>query len=204
MSDDESSLPVSSSNRINDVDDDDASHRSDSLSMNEREILHEDLPYPSIRIPIQVWESRIQDTGGSKEMLPAKTYLGKQIPPYGPNKIYYYDLACIAIDYIGSMKEGKDVWSRMPRNVSDVKKRIIKVILTMRKYGDNGYELCQTNFIGILHNQWGGARAIPNITDNDKLRVFGLLLSVEENDYILRRLSEGLYIVCYCVTAVCI
>ena len=74
---------------------------------NQCELPNEDLPFSSIRIPIQTWQARIQDVGGSKELLPAKTYLGKQIPPYGPTKVYYYDLACIAIDYIASMKEAK-------------------------------------------------------------------------------------------------
>ena len=163
---------------------------------NQCELPNEDLPFSSIRIPIQTWQARIQDVGGSKELLPAKTYLGKQIPPYGPTKVYYYDLACIAIDYIASMKEAKGTWSRMPNNVTDIKTRIIKVILSMRNSVGTQYSLCQTNLLTILHNQWGGAKQIANITDNDKLRVFGLLMSVERNDYILRRLSEGLFIPC--------
>ena len=176
------------------LDNDDTSIHIETISTNECEIPIDDLPFSSIRIPIQSWESRIQDVGGSKEALPAKTYLGKQIPPYGPTKVYYYDLACIAIDYIGTMKEAKDTWSRMPNNVTAIKRRIIKVILAMRKSGDTQYSLCQTNLLNILHNQWGGASQSPNTTNNDKLRVFGLLMSFERNDYILRRLSEGLFL----------
>ena len=67
----------------------------------------------------------------------------------------------------------------------------------MRKKEDNGYVLYQTNFLTILCNQWGGAKQIANITDNDKLRVFGLLMSKERNDYILRQLSEGLLFIKY-------
>ena len=49
-------------------------------------------------------------------------------------------------------------------------------------------------FLHILRNQWGGARQIANLTDIEKLCVFGLLMSLEQNDYILRCLSEGLFV----------
>ena len=129
--------------------------------------------------------------------MPAKTYFGKQIPPFGPHRVYYYDLSCIAIDYISGFKEEKKDWTRIPTNVADVKRKIIQVILAMRKKEETGYVLCQTNFLTILCNQWGGAKQIANITDNDKLRVFGLLMSKERNDYILRQLSEGLLFIKY-------
>ena len=90
------------------------------------------------------------------------------------------------------MKEAKDTWLRIPTNVTDIKRHIMKVILAMRKLSDNGYSLCQTQFLNILHSQWGGAKQTPNITDNDKLRVFGLLMNAEQKDYILRQ--EGLFV----------
>ena len=57
--------------------------------------------------------------------------------------------------------------------------------------GSNSYTLDQTRFIYSLKNQWGGAD-IAAMTDNDKLRVFGLLLSREENKYIAQRLCHGI------------
>ena len=38
----------------------------------------------------------------------------------------------------------------------------------------------------------GGVHAASHIVDNDKLRVFGLLLTKEKNKYILERLAEGI------------
>ena len=47
----------------------------------------------------------LQYIGGTKEEMPKKTYLIKQIPPYGPAEIFYYYLTSIAIAYIIVFKE---------------------------------------------------------------------------------------------------
>ena len=77
--------------------------------------------------------------------------------------------------------------------ITDVKMKIIELLLTTRKYDDdlNKYTLDQTRFINLLMSQWGGEKSIADIFDNDKLRVFGLIMLIERNKYILQRLSEG-------------
>ena len=151
------------------------------------------LPYPSLRVSTKNWEKRLQDMGCLKTEMPSKTYRSKQIPGYGPLKTYYFHLSAISIDYILIFKEDTSNWCRVPKNITDVKMKIIELLLTMRKYDDNSkqYTLDQTRFINLLMSQWGGEKSTAEIVDNDKLRVFGLIMSIEKNKYILQRLSEG-------------
>jgi len=71
--------------------------------------------------------------------------------------------------------------------------KIIELLLTMRKFDDdlNKFTLDQTRFINLLMCQWGGEKSTAEIVDNDKLRVFGLIMSIERDTYILQQLSEG-------------
>ena len=78
------------------------------------------------------WNFQIQDAGTSnKSKMSNKTYRGKQIPPYGPNKIFYYQLSSITIDYMTSFKENAAEWCRVPKNTTNVKSKIIEVILQL-------------------------------------------------------------------------
>ena len=140
------------------------------------------------------WEERIQETGCTmKDDMPKKTYNKKQIPTFGPNKVYYYHLCSIAIDYIEYFKNNQKDWNRLPKNVTNLKTKILGMLLTFRKRMDNGrYKLDQEMFINLLFENWGGVHAVSQIVDNDKLRVFGLLLTKEKNKYILERLAEGI------------
>lgn len=47
-------------------------------------------------------------------------------------------------------------------------------------------------FINLLFENSGGRQTVSQIVDNDKLRVFGLLLTVSKNKYIVERFSEGI------------
>ena len=63
----------------------------------------------------------------------------------------------------------------------------------LRKADDNGkFGLDQIMFLNLLFQQWGGKKVTAEVTDNDKLRLFGILMNVEMNKYILSRLSEGI------------
>ena len=148
--------------------------------------------FPLITIDTIEWNQRIQDVGGDKQSMPAKTYKSKQIPPYGPNKLFYYGLSSIAIDYLIAFKNDTLGWSRIPKNMTDVKKKILELILSMRTKDGVKFELDQERFLYLLHNQWGGTKRSSEVTCNDKLRVFGLIMNHESNKYILRRLSEGI------------
>ena len=43
-----------------------------------------DDPFSSVQVPDELWTTRLQDKGCSKEMMPAKVYQRAQIPPIGP------------------------------------------------------------------------------------------------------------------------
>ena len=107
--------------------------------------------------------------------------------------MYYFQLTCIAIDYMEYFKDNVSGWNRLPKNVTDLKSKILELLMTFRKRTETGsYELDQSMFINLLFENWGGRQAIAQIVDNDKLRVFGLLLTIAKNKYILERLSEGI------------
>ena len=152
--------------------------------------------YTYMMIDNDDWNFGLQDVGTSDKLkTPKKTYKGKQIPAYGPNKIFYYYLSSIAIDYMTSFKENATEWCRVPKNTTNVKNKIIEVILQLRKPNDDGkLAIDQHRFLHIVYQQWGGAKAQANMTDSDKLRVFALIMTLSENFYILRQLSEGLFI----------
>ena len=148
-------------------------------------------PFQEFRIDEDLWDTRIQDDGTEKDKMPAQTYKSKQIPAFRPTKKYYFHLSSIAIDMIDIFKKYPKEWPRVPKNVTDVKTSIIKILLSMREGGggDKLYKLDQTRFLYSLRNQWGGAD-VAAMTDGDKLRVFGLLLAREENKYIAQRLCD--------------
>lgn len=125
--------------------------------------------------------------------MPTKTYRLKQISGYGLNKTFYYHLSTISFDYIVVFKKGTVNWCCVPKSITDVKMKIIELLLTMRKFDDdlNKYTLDQTGFINLLICQWGGKKSMAEVFDNDKSRVFGLIMSIERNKCILQQLSEG-------------
>ena len=103
-----------------------------------------------------------------------------QIPKYGANNMYYIGLSSISIDYIVSFKKDADYWSRVPKNSTDVKMNLIELLLKSRKLSSNNkYSLDQQKFLHLLKNQWGDNRPASAVSNNDRIRVFGLLLSRE-------------------------
>ena len=76
-------------------------------------------------------------------------------------------------------KDNASGWNRLPKNMTDLKTKILELLQTFRKRRESGsYELDQSMFINLLFANWGGRQAIAQIVDNDKLRVFGLLLTL--------------------------
>ena len=49
----------------------------------------------------------------------------------------------------------------------------------------------QSRTIGILSNIWGSVRPAAIIHHNDRVRVFGIVMTIEENCYMYQRLAEG-------------
>ena len=126
----------------------------------------------------RVWEQRLQDIGIDEKQMrinKSKNYKRMQIPSFGPTTIYYVHLASIAIDLILSINNDPQTWCRAPKNTTQVKIKMIELLLTERKLDDSGRYV----FLRNLTTRWLGSKVISNIVDNDKLRVFGLLMSHE-------------------------
>ena len=131
-----------------------------------------------------IWITRLQDNGKDENQMKTdktpKSYSRMQVPKYGANNMYYIGLSSIAIDYIISFKNDADYWSRLPKNPTNVKMKLIELLLKCRTLRDNNkYALDQKQFLHLLNNQWGGKRPASVIEDNDRLRLFGLLLTRE-------------------------
>ena len=117
--------------------------------------------YANVVIPVVEWNNRLQDMGCTKDELKIKRYKGSLIPARGPkgSPIYYYHLASIAIDYVKNFKKEKDMgrgWNKVPKNQTDVKKKIVDRLLAMRKLSDSSrkYELDQNKLLDMLQNVW--------------------------------------------------
>ena len=158
-----------------------------------------DSSFASVRIPTEEWKRRLQDGGCAKSALKKKTYQKNKIPGYGPVEcpIFYYDLTSIAIDWMKSFKNehllGRG-WNKIPKNPTDVKMKIIERLLAMRKYNPNtgSYELEQSVLLGQLENVWGYAQPSTQLHHNDRLRLFGLLMTLPHNLAAYTRLGEGI------------
>ena len=154
----------------------------------------QDGPYSYMLIGSKEWDKRIQDAGVyMKGAMPNKTYWSKQIPAFGPNILFYYNLTSIVIDYMQHFIDSPHDWLQVPKNVTNVKNKFIELLLSHRTTScdDSKYHLDQERFVMLLNNLWGGEKIAAEMVGNDKLCVFGLLLGQESNKYILHRLSEG-------------
>ena len=153
--------------------------------------------FQPVRVEERVWYSRMQDEGCEKSKLPKKTYLQSTIPPIGPkdSPLFYYDLSSIAIDLLKKMWYEKEMgrgWAKLPKNKTDIKVKIIKGLLALRKRTDSGqYTLSQTKILEMLSNQWGAGSPSTELHHNDRVRVFGILMTIPENREYFQRLAEG-------------
>ena len=97
------------------------------------------------------------------------------------------------MDSFKEIKDSATGWSRVPKNTTNVKVKIIELLLKFRKMNDDSnFILSQEQFLSLLHNQWGVSQPAANITDNNKARIFGIIMSIPSNRYILERLAEGI------------
>ena len=155
------------------------------------------VPYKNIRIKDDLWEACLQDLGCRKEYLEKKTYRMNSVMSFGPKEdvLYYEQLSASVIDLVKSINEEKKEgrgWKRFPRNATDVKGSILKIIMNLRKFdeGSNKYELEQDRVLGLLETQYGLGVSAQTVEDNDKLRIYGLLF-LPSNYPKLSRLCRG-------------
>ena len=120
------------------------------------------------------------------------------IPAYAPKekKIYYYDLASIAIDYMKSFKEENELqrgWDKNPKNQTELKTHIIERLLVIRKFSDRTkkYELDQNEFLKILLNMSGQFTPNKIFHYNDRLLLFGIIMIIPRNRPYFERLAKG-------------
>ena len=92
----------------------------------------------SVIISDDMWKRRLQDKGCAIDELASKNYRGTKIPPVGPkdNELYYPEIAAIAIDFLKSFYEQKEIgegWQKLPSNKTNVKIKIIELVLSRRR-----------------------------------------------------------------------
>ena len=99
---------------------------------------------------------RIQDVGCAENRLPNKSYTMANIIDMGPPStiLFYYHLAAIAVDYLKSFKIKITLgrgWLKVPTNKTNVKIKIIEIILSLRKMRDSTYQLNHTRLLSMLY-----------------------------------------------------
>ena len=83
-------------------------------------------------------------------------------------------------------------WAKLPKNKTGIKVKIIKGLLALRKRSDSGqYTLSQTKILELLSNQWGTGSPSTELHHNDRVRGFGILMTIPENREYFQRLAEG-------------
>ena len=101
----------------------------------------------------------------------------------------------IAIEYVKRMSNEREMgrgWAKLPKNKTDTKLKIIERLLALRKRADNGeYILSQTKNLQVLSNQWGAGAPSTELHHNDRVRLFGILMTIPENREYFQRLAEG-------------
>ena len=75
----------------------------------------------NLLITNDVWNTRIQDKGGSYDELGSKYYQRNKIISVGPeeNKVFFYDLTGIMVKFCKIMRQAKDLgdgWKKLPKN----------------------------------------------------------------------------------------
>ena len=69
---------------------------------------------------------------------------------------------------------------------------IIKRIQGLRKEGDNGkYTLSQATFVGMMENVWGARSVDTTPHHNDRVRLFGMIMTLPQFREVYQKLAEG-------------
>ena len=80
-------------------------------------------------------------------------------------------------------------------NKTDGKNQIINILLALRKVDTNGtYFLYQGRVLSMLESVWGGENSgyDPAMHHNDRIRVYGLVMSIDIHCCIFQRLAKGI------------
>ena len=144
-----------------------------------------------------LWNKRIQDVGCKETDLTSRTYQRNKIMSVGPenSQLFYYDLTAIAVDFTKIMRDPKNFaqsWTKLPKNNTQVKEKIVERLLALRQRGDDGsYLLDQSSIVNFLLNIWGKDSVSLTPHTNDRVRLFGIVMARPEFRGSLQQLSDG-------------
>ena len=82
-------------------------------------------------------------------------------------------------------------WNKVPKNRTDAKVILVQVMISTRILRNGEYHLDQLKVLDMCSTMWGAARPVNIIHHNDRVRVFGVLMTVPENRDIFGRLANG-------------
>jgi len=149
-------------------------------------------------IPNDVWNARIQDKGRAYNELGSKTYKRNKIISIGPDdqNLFFFDLTAIAVDFskiMKSMQELEEGWKKLPKNGSQIKEKIVSTIMALRSQCDDGsYKLSQESFVSTMQNFWGTSAVDLTPHPNDRLRLFGIIMTIPRMRPYFQRLCDGI------------
>ena len=143
-------------------------------------------PHTRIMINNQDFNTRIQDAGCKENHPPKRRYNQAKTLSVGPeeHRLFYHHLTSIAIDYVKVVQtekiEGRG-WYKILKNITNIKRKIVEMIISQRMLQDVKYVLSQDRIVRNLFTIWGSASASEGMYYNDKLRLFGLIMTRENN-----------------------
>ena len=108
--------------------------------------------------------------------------------------VHYYDLTAITIYLSHKMKTERAIrcrWNKLFKNKMDLKVNIVERLLEMRKTVNEEYALDQPRIIEILFKVWGSIYFFALIQYNDRVWIFGIFMTIEENRYMYQWISQG-------------
>ena len=139
----------------------------------------------------------VDDHGVPLSKLKKRNYKSNKIMCSGPpdDLLYYEGLSRIVIDYIkvfytpGSNKYSS--WGKLPRNRTDAKNQMFKLLLSMRILVNEIYHLDQLNFLKCLETRWNVDVAKKRVLSDDRARLFGLVMTYEMFREYYEKLAVG-------------
>ena len=143
-----------------------------------------------------LWNLRIQDTGCTEDKLKKKVYCRNKVMCVGPagNKLFYYDLTALAVDINKIIRDPlhRNEWSKIPKNPTQVKEKNFERLLALRQKGSDGkFVLDQNSIFSFLKKIWGKDSISLAPHPNDRVRLYGIVLSIPQYRFALQRLCDG-------------
>ena len=149
-------------------------------------------------IPYDIWTAMVQDKGRPYNELGSKNYKRNKIISIGPEhqNLFFYDLTAIAVDFskiMRQMQELDDGWKKLPKNPTQIKEKIVSTIMALRSQQDDGsYHLCQERFVNSMQNVWGTSAVDLTPHPNDRVRLFGIIMTQPRMRPHFQRLCDGI------------